>query len=341
MAPKEFPIFPALPPEIRRKIYLLATAPRLLPIYSTTTRSRAPTPALLHTCRESRLTLISSGYRLAFSRPKTSPEEQDEREAQWFNPALDTVFAIAPPPVFEYVHPTPSYRMVPNPWPEKRFTAQDAKSVRYLATMGSCSYPEAGTSQRVLQMLRFFGGIESLEVVECVEFEQLEGFEFPEDGWMGSVEAFLARFEGWPLQTVDVGREEMAGWPDLLVSRAVDMRFGLRFREWVEGGGDEGEYLGSLYRCFEDGLRRERQKEKGQWKVPEVRSVHVVSEWGKRRIERYRERYWEVRHERLRMDRTGREKDRPASPFSEMFEDELEVLESMYARKGCGFCPWL
>jgi hypothetical protein len=52
--------------------------------------------------------------------------------------------------------------------------------------------------------------------------------------------------------------------------------------------------------------------------VPRVRSVHVMSECGRSRLERYREKFWEVE---------ALERNRPLSPFGVVFADDIEMFE--------------
>jgi hypothetical protein len=335
MTPQTFHLFPNLPPELRNKIYALTLNPRLLPIYSTSTPNplRAQIPSLLHTCQESRLVLIASGYRLAFSCPipKAGSEEGDNGKSaswkQWFNPEIDTVFPVELETVYEYSPQFHLRRVFDDTWFETRFSVEDAKSVRRLAVLGSCTPQLAANRARwdtLLRYLRFFGGIESVEVVESIEFVGVLE-------WMNSERGFLESFKGVELRCMEVGREEVGGWVNGLASGVICKRFSRAVREWVLGGREESAFLGHCYGKLETVLRAEREKEreKAEWTVPSVRSVQVVTGWGRRMIERHREKYWEFKAERERIDVMRRHRDRPASPFTEMFEDEMEVIWAM------------
>ncbi|KAK4444719.1 hypothetical protein QBC34DRAFT_414544 [Podospora aff. communis PSN243] len=94
--------FPRLPFELRRCIYLMATPPRLVMVRSDppfpvpkkkeySLFSTAPIPRLLHTCFESRRTLVEYGYQLAFRTPFAEPRT-------WFHFDHDVVYMNGSPP---------------------------------------------------------------------------------------------------------------------------------------------------------------------------------------------------------------------------------------------------
>ncbi|PMD58614.1 uncharacterized protein K444DRAFT_630329 [Hyaloscypha bicolor E] len=311
MSPQTFFLFSLLPQEIRYQIYTLATASRVLPIYDKPSRTHAHAipPPLLHTCQDSRLFLISSGYRLAFSSP-TEPKQ----EPQWYNPSLDTVLVV-----------DPGY-YPPRPWLHTRFLDKDARSVRGLGVPGSCSAELVPTDQlwrRVLEVLRFFGRVEEVQLVETMEFAT---------SWQGleTSAGVFTSFRGVQVDWVEVGIEEARGWWNGDECGVVCGRYCRAVGEWVRDGGDEMVYFRELYGRAEKMLESVGggEKQEGRWVVPRVKSVHVMSEWGRRRLERYREKFWEARGEGGMRDV---ERDRPLSPCTVVFADDIEVFEDPWS----------
>ncbi|KAE9373777.1 hypothetical protein N431DRAFT_294459, partial [Stipitochalara longipes BDJ] len=252
--PRTFVLFPTLPPELRHKIYTLATTPRLLPIYPVPSRIRAPVPPLLHTCREARLFLISSGYRLAFSLPGSDKDKNEQGGGeQWFHPGIDTIFPVKAEPSYELITDPPSFRVIQHPWFDRRFSAEDRKSVKRIAVLGSCASTLNGVNpwREVLVYLRLFAEVEWLDVVESMEFVA---------GWRISARSFLESFVEVGLSVVEVGVEEVRGWVDGDVCGVVCRRFGVRMGEWIRGGREEREFLGSCYGSVEALLRKEKER---------------------------------------------------------------------------------
>jgi hypothetical protein len=171
----------------------------------------------------------------------------------------------------------------------------------------------------VLEVLRFFGRVEEVQLVETMEFAT---------SWQGleTSAGMFASFRGVQVDCVEVGIEEARGWWNGDECGVVCRRYCKAVGEWVRDGGDEMGYFSELYGRAQRMLESVGavEKQEGQWMVPRVRSVHVMSECGRRRLERYREKFWEVRGEREMRDV---EKDRPLSPFSVVFADDIEVFE--------------
>jgi hypothetical protein len=165
----------------------------------------------------------------------------------------------------------------------------------------------------VLEILRFFGRVEEVQLVETMEFDT---------SWQGleTSAGIFASFRGVQVDCVEVGIEEVRSAWNGDGCGVVCRQYCKALGEWVRDGGDEMGYFRELYGRAEKMLEsvREGEKQEDQWMVPRVRSVHVMSECGRRRLERYREKFWEVE----RLERNGL-----LSPFSVVFADDIEVFE--------------
>ncbi|KAM0421082.1 hypothetical protein ACHAPT_011153 [Fusarium lateritium] len=254
--------------------------------------SSAPIPALLHACTDSRLALMSMGYRLAFRTRWRGPRT-------WYNFGRDTLY-------LEFCSSwESSYKVLSGgiPWDLGQFDLEEMRQVRKLALWNAAAYISQfnfapgvpyGPIPELSFVLRLFSGLEELQLVEwsagCLtETLTTDGLEVADR--IGPEPRQQHKYDIQRLWTcIDVSEVDALlrlFCPKLLWERdmySVGANGG-QLRAYKEKHGNESCYFETTQAGFQTVLTKDMARlisaEKIDtiipWKIPRFRTVHILS----------------------------------------------------------------
>ncbi|KAH7317915.1 hypothetical protein BKA65DRAFT_557327 [Rhexocercosporidium sp. MPI-PUGE-AT-0058] len=267
--------------------------------------SKAPIPALLHTTTDSRRLLQNYGYELAFSTRTNGPRTWIccKHDVVYLTRNLDVGMGSA------------------GITREERglglFMPDDLKCVKRLAleNVDSTLGRDWGHDRdRVARVLRVFGGVEELFLVERNLNDWMEvGDEWDIDGaWskedgerrMREWGCAEGRLWGWvECEEADVlGKEGLVNnWRQFYFSRENICCRLVDYKR--ENGGDGSGFFQCLEQHFEQILKNERDKVGGEegmtlWRIPNIKIVHVGTMGKMERLFEMRREYWRAAEEK-------------------------------------------
>ncbi|KAI1118884.1 hypothetical protein F5Y14DRAFT_398054 [Nemania sp. NC0429] len=314
--------------------------------------STAPIPSLLHTTRESRETLIASGFELAFRTRTCGPRT-------WFNFKTDILYIKH---VSEYDEeyaeeyggehyesarrgPVRSLLSGNKNWDIGQFEPEDLQRVKRLALGSSAevvSYDSEKGVYEVSDSLALFTGVEELFLEEpSLRFDATGGTYKPtEDSYLW---CYSPAVEADVLAAIFLQRYtvESTGY------RHVGLKF---YKE--ENMGDGSRFFIDTARTFERKLASlrdvlVRRDSVVPWKIPEISIVYIASAAKCRSLFEWRWDAWnrfqtikesQARSEAVEEARRSIDiplrplydiEGRPPSPFSEQFRDDEEVYREL------------
>ncbi|WYZ42047.1 hypothetical protein EsH8_V_000942 [Colletotrichum jinshuiense] len=245
--------------------------------------SQAPIPPLLHTCSDSRASLMRRGYELAFSTRSAGPRT-------WFNFHRDTL----------YLQYSLSYRLAtssllsPCPWDVGQFAPADLQRIRSLALERTTDSEETSwldpyplnIEVEFSSILRLLGNVEELLLAEWtvddIELSTMTKKTTPER------ELVDMAYTSGDFIVVQAEIADAA----LCLFGPENWRYGViwsgpggrHFKEFIEAGGSSEEYPEHQRRIQREWLKKQRDELIARdgvgnckaWKIPNTTTVHVL-----------------------------------------------------------------
>ncbi|KAI1659846.1 hypothetical protein F4813DRAFT_352143 [Daldinia decipiens] len=255
--------------------------------------SKAPVPALLHTCVESRRVLINAGYQLAFASRNHGPRT-------WFNFKNDVL-------CLKYYGPRDNINLLDNgPWGTGNIDTQSLQQVRKLAIDIAppllISGYEYDTEDPALSTIRLLPRLEKIYVIEW----DLSLFD---DHLVRKSTRPSTPDAGTEREPVSYGREPWRFIPveevDSLLGLTVQYPYwrygigcmGYNARSLANFEGPTGEYFSHVREYTKNCIRLDmdsvaKEESVAPYQVPEVEFGHIFTEAGVRRLFNDRQEVW-------------------------------------------------
>lgn len=343
MSLQSFTLFPKLPPEVRDMIWGCTIQPRLVRVRETSSTrahqaymspdeshhqySDSPIPYSLHTCRESRASMIKYGYVLTFGTSSQEPQT-------WFNFKCDVLYLQ--PYVWEYYYYNNTRHFNRNwhwsttsdgnwHWFLERISREDASRVKRVAFAGSLSRgksfgPFTGNFSLVLER---FNALQDLLMVETVRDR------FAADG--STVLEDMMDLRKFPPVWIECDVAEAQGHC-VSDGRNLTLQYSQSILAYKERNRCDGQaFFRDTAQEFERELSdakdaAQKHADSGLWLIPKVKIVQVMSEYCAARLIFNRDRYWAQVAEEEQNRIADEFLARPLSPFSMHHADEIEVI---------------
>ncbi|KAI1651763.1 uncharacterized protein F4817DRAFT_323544 [Daldinia loculata] len=293
--------------------------------------SKAPIPALLHTCVESRRVLISAGYQLAFASRNHGPWT-------WFNFKNDVL-------CLKYDGIT-RYGLLDNgPWGTGNFDPQSLQQVRNLAIDAAppllTSGHEYNPEDSALSTIRLLPKLEKIYVIEwdLLHFDIHFVRKSARSSTPNSPDADTER------DTVSYGREAWRFIPieeiDALFSLTVQYPYrsswigSMGYGAWrlANFNGPTGEYFSYVREYTKNCIRVDMESvAKGEsvapYQVPEVEFGHICTEAVARQLFDDRQEVW--RQYKLLINGKEPPRPRPMTPTDLRWQDDWEAFNEAH-----------
>ncbi|KAF3061838.1 hypothetical protein GL218_03461 [Daldinia childiae] len=297
--------------------------------------SKAPIPALLHTCVESRRVLINAGYQLAFASRNHPP-------MTWFNFKNDVL-------CLKYDKTREYFNLLDNgSWGTGNFDTQSLQQVRKLAIdmappLLTPGY-EYDTEDCVLRTLRLLPRLEKIYVVEwsLSDFDdhlvrksarssapnsldadtERDPVSYGREAWrfipIEEVDALFSLTVQYPYDSWDIGCMGYGAWPMANFEGLPGEYF-----SYVR------EYTKNCIRVDMDSVAKEESR--APYQVPEVEFGHICTEAVAKRLFNDRQEVW--RQYKLLINGKEPPRPRPVTPTDLYWQDDWEAFYAAH-------CPY-
>lgn len=309
-----FTLFPSLPIELRHEIYKLTIQPRLVQIL----RRYTTIPALLHTCRESRNVMRLAGYELAF-------RDADPHPFIWYNFQYDILYLDYEEELEHLKRSKDCFRV------ERLAVGQTLASFkRYLKLIPVFQHLTAllfvlqqfiptDTEQDEVKYIGMPECMGCLGCMECIQFMgRLERMEH-----MKRMERMrrMERMECMECDGVDLmDPDATRHW-----GRTLHRGYQQSFANHRLKGGSLEDFFPLHNAAKKMRLVKDRDDRSGDWSIPEIKHVFVVSKEFAATILWRREQFWEARCE-AELEAMAEHFDSMADQFDEDNEDAIKEM---------------
>jgi len=269
-------------------------------------RSRAPIPALLHTCTESRAALIRHGYALSFATRAGAPA------ITWFCPAKDVLYLGAVDDTLDE-----SVLLDGGTWGVGRFLPEDLLKIHRLA-LSVVDYPLNYTLGAISCTLRLLPKVQELFVVELnLNHMARAAWRRNHRLYRDEIEiGYAAKRDTWHWVECDEAEVFGVGSPsrDFVSGLQVAGNGGHRLVEYMmTHNRDSSGYFAFMERQIEEHLTNERDRVTAfegvaPWSVPSVKLAHIGSRRMIKELFKRRDRYWIGVENRSRRERDNKER---------------------------------